>query len=188
MFDVSETKVEAEDKKRNRDSQLNRAAGQRRVSRKIERKDGEVQKHKALLQDALEQVKSGEVRLARAEEEAKKSDAAIVGLGGTLLQTEEDQNVRAARDLRETIRALESQVEELNEQLDEALMTQSSDALSRALDQREKDDEDFLAGSLDNKPGRQNSHQTRLDVQKLLARGVAPSGVIGIMNQFGAPG
>ena len=45
---------------------------------------------------------------------------------------------------------------------------------------------DVLAGSQDNKPGRQHSHQTWLDVQKLLERGVAPSGVIGIMNMFGA--
>ena len=116
---------------------MNRAAGQRRVSRKIEKKEGEVQKCKALLQDALEQVKSAEGRLAEAEEEAKKSDATILGLEAALLQTEGDQHVRAARDLRESIRAFENQVEELNEQLDEALMTQSSDALSRALDQRE---------------------------------------------------
>ena len=135
---------------------MNRAAGQRRGSRKIEREDCEIQKYKALLQDALEQVKSAEERLARAEEEAKKSNATIVGLEGALLQTEGDQNVRAARDLRETIRALENQVEEPNEQLDEAPMTQSSYALSGALDQREKDDEDFLADSLDNKPGRQH--------------------------------
>ena len=82
--------------------------------------------------------------------------------------------------------ALEDQVEELTEQLDEALMAQSTGALSRALDQRKQDYEDFLAGSLDNKPGRQHSHQTRPGVQELLARGVAPSGVIGITNQFGA--
>ena len=116
---------------------MNRAAGQRRVSRKIERKDGEVQKYKALLQDAPEQVKSADERLARAEEKAKKSDATIVGLEGALLQTEGDQHVRAARDLRETIRALGNQVAELNEHLDEALMAQSSDALSRTLDKRE---------------------------------------------------
>ena len=115
----------------------------------------------------------------------RKATRPFVGLEGALHQTEGDQNVRAARDLRETIWALENQVEELNEQLDETLMTQSSDAFSRALDQREQDDEGFMAGSLDNKPGRQHSHQTRLDVHKLLARGVAPSSVIGIMNQFG---
>ena len=72
---------------------MNRAAGQRRVSRKIERKDGEVKKYKALLQDALVQVKSAEERLTRAEEEAKKSDAAVVGLEGALLQAEGDHHV-----------------------------------------------------------------------------------------------
>ena len=72
---------------------MNRAAGQRRVSRKIERKDGEVQKYKALLQHALEQVKSAEERLARAEEEAKKSDETVVGLEGALLQAEGDHHV-----------------------------------------------------------------------------------------------
>ena len=94
MFDVIETKKSrSRIRNKNRNSQLNRAAGQRRVSRKIERKDGEVKKYKALLQDALEQVKSAEERLARAEEEAKKSDAAVVGLEGALLQAEGDHHV-----------------------------------------------------------------------------------------------